>query len=186
MGRRLSGSRGGGGWAFVARDSGFRWGPSKTNRFCQSNRFDEVGQQGRPLKKAVDLGAKLRWGVSGFHRKQTICFRGEGFGVGKVSEGFGSWWGGFWGGFRGFGGEDFGLSWEGLGFRGGLRAFVGRDSGFRGEDLGFRGKNFGRSREEIRAFVGLRAFVGIWVFGGVGAFVGRDSGFRNDFTNLRI
>ena len=66
--------------------------------------------------------------------------------MGKVSEGFESWWGGI----RGFGGEDFGLSWEDLGFRGGLR----------GEDLGFRAKNFGRSREEIRAFVG------IWVFGG--------------------
>ena len=51
------------------------------------------------------------------------------------------------------------LSWEDLGFRGVFRAFVGRDSGFRGEDLGFRGKRFGRSREEIRAFVGLRAFV---------------------------
>ena len=170
----------------MARDSGFRWGPSKTNRFCQSNRFDEVGQQGRPLKKAVDLGAKLRWGVSGFHRKQTICFRGEGFGVGKVSEGFGSWWGGFWGGFRGFGGEDFGLSWEGLGFRGGfglswggIRAFVGRIWAFVGKTSGVRGKRFG-------LWWGFGLSWGFGFSGGVGAFVGRDSGFRNDFTNLRI
>ena len=64
---------------------------------------------------------------------------------------------------------------------------MGRDSGFRRQDLGFRGKRFGRSREEIRAFVGLRAFVErIWVFLRVRAFVGRDSGFRIDFTNLRL
>ena len=47
--------------AFVGKDSGFRIDfPLKTNRFCESNRFYEVGQQGSPLKKAVDLGAKLR------------------------------------------------------------------------------------------------------------------------------
>ena len=58
------------------------------------------------------------------------CFRGEGFGVGRLS---------------GFRGEGFGLSRRGLrvlvgrllgeGFglwSGGFRAFVGRDSGFRG------------------------------------------------------
>ena len=73
--------------------------------------------------------------------------------MGKVSEGFGSWWGGFWGGFRGFGGEDFGLSWEGLGFRGGA-------SGFRGEGFGLSWGGFGLSWEKLRAFAG------------------RDSGFR--------
>ena len=67
-------------------DSGFRWGfgafvgkdlglrerfyeskskasgsPLKTNRFCESNRFYEIGQQGSPIKEGVGLGAELRW-----------------------------------------------------------------------------------------------------------------------------
>ena len=83
--------------------------------------------------------------------------RDSGWGRFRRASGFGGEV--FWGGFRGFGGEDFGLSWGASGFRGEgfglswvgfglswekLRAFAGRDSGFRGAsgfrgDLGFRG-----------------------------------------------
>ena len=82
-------------------------------------------------------------------------------------EGFGFYWGSFWGGFLGLGGM--------LSFFERIWAFVGV-SGFRGEEF-FPGKRFGRSREEIRAFVGFG--LRIWILLRVRVFVGRDSAFES-------